>query len=161
MNERDVERAPARGCRRPTAPAPKSLHRFLRELPEGEAARRRSWLDIASDTLSRIPGLAPTKPFADGLRMAFGVTMAVLIGLAGEVLLVTFRQCPAVPLASVAPETVAPAVTPLRSMNTGPAPIAASLGIMSPSPATGCRSATSAWPSPLKRSLPGTEPIWA
>lgn len=131
MNDRDVERRLREVVDGPQPPAPKSLYRFLREMPEGQAARRRSWLDVASDTLSRIPGLAPPKPFADGLRMAFGVTMAVLIGLAGGVMLVSFRQGPSVPLASVAPETVAPAVTPLRSMNTGPAPIAASPGIMS------------------------------
>ncbi len=130
MNERDVERRLREVVDGPQPSAPKSLYRFLREMPEAQAERR-GWLHLLTEALPRISRPAPPRPLADGLRMAFGVAMAVLIGLAGGGLLVSFRHGPAVPLASVAPGTVAPVVTPLRSMNAGPTPITAALGVMS------------------------------
>lgn len=52
MNERDVERRLREVVDGPQPSAPKSLYRFLREMPEAQAERR-GWLHLLTEALPR------------------------------------------------------------------------------------------------------------
>ncbi len=126
---RDIERRLRDVVDGPRPAAPQSLHRFLLQMPESEAARRRRRLGILRAAVG-LPRLAPTQPAARRLQTVLGVALAVLIGLAGGGLLINLRQSPAVPLASGSPLVPSPQATSQRSMSTRPTALTASLGLM-------------------------------
>lgn len=130
MNERDIERRLRDVVEGRQPPAPESLHRFLREMPESEADRRLGPIGRVRWALARATALVPPQPFGRQLRLAAGLALAVLIGLGGGAVLIDLRQTPAAPVATESlPVIATPRVTPPRSMSAPPSPAEASLGL--------------------------------
>jgi hypothetical protein len=133
MNDREIDSDIERRLRDvvggPQPAAPESLHRFLRQMPENAAPGRP--LAGLQGAFGWVPDLLAPRPVFYRLRLAFGVAMAVLIGLAGGGLVITLRQGPSLPVASGSPVIASPRVTPPRSMSAYATPVAAQLGLMS------------------------------
>jgi len=127
MNERDLEKRLQDVVDGPQPPAPVSLHRFLRELPEAQSRRYRGPLGQLRRALERIAGLGAPSPYARRAQAAFAVAMAVVIGVAGAGLLLHLRQSP-VPLTSNSASGPTPPASG-TSLVTHQPPVQASIGI--------------------------------
>jgi hypothetical protein len=135
MNEKDLEQRLRSVVDGPKPSAPPSLRRFLRDLPETQADRRRRPLGVLRQTLGWLPGLLSPAPLARRAQVLAAVSMALVIGLAGAGILLSLRHAPP-----------PPAATQLSSISTPTAP------------ATPRRSSPVS-PSPLRLTLPDN-PIW-
>ncbi|MGD0247573.1 MAG: sialidase family protein [Candidatus Limnocylindrales bacterium] len=129
MTEQDIEKRLRDVVKEPQPSAPQSLHLFLRELPESEAARHRGPLGHLRSALEGIPRVVVLNPNARRVQVAFGMAMAIVIGIAGAGVLLSLRQSPAAPMHNTTPGNSAPWVTPRRSTGTHQPPVQASLGI--------------------------------
>ena len=129
MNEHNLEKRlrDVVGVRRPSAPA--SLHRFLRELPETQAARRRGPLGRMRSVSDRARSLIALPSIPRRAQVGFGVAMAIVIGFAGASALLTLRQGSVGPAASQASLGPTPLQPPKRTLSTHVPPVRASFGL--------------------------------
>lgn len=119
MNEKDLEERLRGVVDGPQPSAPPSLHAFLRSLPEAHSTPRRMplvWLRSAAGTLR---GSVSVAPAARRAQLAFAVSLALVIGLAGGALLMSARQHP-VPAALPSIAASTPTSTPRRSLDHSP-----------------------------------------
>jgi hypothetical protein len=108
-------------------PAPASLHRFLRELPDSQASRHRGPIGRLRAAFDRVRWLVPSPTIPRRVQVGFGVAMAIVIGFAGASALLTLRQGPVGPAATQASQGPTPLQPPLRTLSTHVPPVRASL----------------------------------
>ncbi len=125
MNEKDLEQRLRSVVDGPKPSAPPSLHRFLRDLPETQADRRRRPLGVLRQTLGWLPGLFSPAPLARRVQVLAAVSMALVIGLAGAGILLSMRHTSPPPAATPSPSTSTPtaSATPRRSSPVSPSPL--------------------------------------
>jgi hypothetical protein len=129
MDDKDMEERLRGVVKGPQPEAPASLHRFLRDLPETEAAHHHGPIGRLRGALDRAPGLFAPHPYLRRAQMGFGVAMAIVIGVAGAGLYLNLLNAPAAPAASGSPGQTGPWLTPRRSTDTRQLPVQASLGV--------------------------------
>jgi hypothetical protein len=124
MNEHDLEERLRSVTEGPQPSAPATLRRFLRDLPEAQAARRGrplGWLRGIGGGVRGLIGLAPARP----AWAVAAVSIALIVGLAVSGLIVGVRQAQvassASGLGSGMPPTQEP--TPVRSHSAAPSPL--------------------------------------
>lgn len=105
MNEKDLEQRLRSVVDGPQPSAPPSLRRFLRDLPESQAERRRGPLGVLRHTLEGLPGLFSPLPLARQAQVLAAVSIALVIGLAGAGFLLSLRHAPPQPAATRSPST--------------------------------------------------------
>ncbi len=125
MNETEIEQRLRNVVDGPQPSAPASLHRFLRDLPGAQTSPRRGPLGRLRGAFDRAPGFANPGPSPRRTQLAFGMVMAVVLGVAGAGVLLSLRQNPAPPAASGTHGTSTPWVTPRRSIGSEPSPVVA------------------------------------
>jgi hypothetical protein len=128
MNEQNLEQR-LRDVVDGTQPnAPLSLHRFLRELPETQGARRRGPLGRLRAVYDRVRWSIELPQVPRQVQVGFGVAMAVAIGFAGASLLLTYRQGPGITGGSSSPTPVLPQ-TPRRTLSSIEPKLTATMGL--------------------------------
>lgn len=126
MRERDIEERLRSVVDGPKPMAPESLHRFLQELPEVEAQRGLGLLGRLRAAFPEIPLAGSPSRYARRAQLAFGVAVALLVGVAASGLLLSVRDNPIVLLGVSATPSGGPWVTPQGRLSSYPAPIDAS-----------------------------------
>jgi hypothetical protein len=129
IDEKEIEERLRGVVQGPQPEAPVSLHRFLHDLPETEAAHHHGPIGHLRGYFDRLPVLVAPHPNLRRAQLGFGVAMAVVIGVAGAGLFINLRNAPATPAASGSPGQTGPWQTPRRSIGTHQPPVQASLNV--------------------------------
>lgn len=125
MNEKDLEQRLHSVVQGPQPSAPPSLRRFLRDLPEAEAARRTGPLGWLRGSLGGFRGIFAPMPLARRAQVAFALSIALVLGVVGAGLFLSVRQAQVMSSNSNQPSMAVPTpqTTPRRSLSVKPSPL--------------------------------------
>jgi hypothetical protein len=125
MKQEDIEERLHRVVRGPQPSAPPTLRRFLRDLPETQAARRTGLLRWLRGPFGGAHGILRPMPLARRAQLAFALSIALVVGVGGALMFLSVRQAQVTTATSVQPSmnVPTPEITPRRSMSSEPSPL--------------------------------------